>query len=221
MSVARLLLVGGAAEDGDLWTEVIARSPSSTKVLDLEPTDDLEALANGVEGQIEVGDIVVGHSLGGAITTLLATRSIAPAKGWVVVSCGTTLPVHDATWATLREGGVDALAAQFAIAAAGGRRAVEEDPASAAVAERMEDMVLRRRNSLEPHLRACAAFAAPDVEVARTEVVCGSRDRLVWPQLMTDLGARLGARTTVVETAAHQIPWQAPEAIIAAALRLG
>jgi pimeloyl-ACP methyl ester carboxylesterase len=215
-----MVLVCGAAEDAELWADVIALSPAPTLVVELAPTDDLGLLVADVERQLQAGDVVVGHSLGGAVAVLLAAQGSTPAAGWVVVSCGTALPVHDATWATLRDGGVEALAAQFAVAAAGGRRAVAEDPDSAVVAERMERMVLRHRDALEPHLRACAAFAAPDKAVADVEVVCGARDRLVAPQLMADLGERFGARTTVVETAAHQVPWQAPDTIIQAALRV-
>jgi pimeloyl-ACP methyl ester carboxylesterase len=222
VSINRMVLVCGAAEDAELWTDVIARSPAPTLVVELEPIDELEQLVAAVERHVQPGDVVIGHSLGGAVAVLLAARGSAPAAGWVVVSCGTALPVHDATWATLREGGVDALAAQFAVAAAGGRRAAEEDPASAAIAARMEAMVLRHRDALEPHLRACAAFSAAGVSAAggHVAVVCGARDRLVAPQLMTDLGDRFAAPTTVVETAAHQVPWEAPEAIIEAALRV-
>ncbi|WCB93287.1 hypothetical protein DSM104299_01999 [Baekduia alba] len=214
-----MVLVCGAAEDAELWAEVIALSPVPTLVVELAPTDELGPLVADVESRVQPGDVVVGHSLGGAVTALLAAQGSTPAAGWVVVSCGTALPVHDATWATLRAGGVEALATQFAVAAAGGRRAVAQEPASAAVASRMERMVLRHRDALEPHLRACAAFAAPERAVANVEVVCGSRDRLVAPRLMADLGERFGARTTVVQTAAHQVPWQAPNAIIQAALR--
>ncbi len=215
-----MVLVCGAAEDAELWADVVALSPVPTLVVELAPTGELGPLVADVARQVQAGDVVVGHSLGGAVAALLAAQGSTPAAGWVVVSCGTMLPVHDATWATLREGGAEALATQFAVAAAGGRRAVAEEPGSAAVAERMERMVLRHRDALEPHLRACAAFAAPDGPVAGVEVVCGARDRLVGPPLMTELGERFGARTTVVETAAHQVPWEAPDTIIQAALRV-
>ena len=213
MSVERALLVCGAAEDEELWDAVMPALDMPSEIQVLEPTDDLAALTAAVAARLSPTTALVGHSLGGAIAARIAVADPAASAGFVLVACGSTLPVHAATWALLHKRGPAGLARSFAEAACGGH---------ADVADRMEAMVLRHAGALEPHLRACDAFAlaASTPTPAPIEVVAGARDRLVSRRLMTALADVLGARLTVLPDAGHQVPWEAPEAVAAAVGRL-
>jgi pimeloyl-ACP methyl ester carboxylesterase len=202
------LLVCGAAEDGALWDDVIAALPDA-RVLVLPPTDRLQELTEAVRRAASPRELLVGHSLGGAVSVLAAAATgREQIAGLIVVACGASLPVHPAVWATLHESGEAAVADRLA-------RLQPPD-----VGERMGTMMRRARpGTLERHLRACGAFRAPAVAVPSV-VVAGEADRVVAPPLSAQLAERLGARLVLLPGIGHQVPWEAPQAVLEAVAAL-
>jgi pimeloyl-ACP methyl ester carboxylesterase len=223
------LLVSGAAEDEELWTEVLEQLPQAI-TLTLPNSPDLEVLSESVlaalRGAIDGGPgeprsagVLVGHSLGGAACVLAANRAPELLAGLVVVASGVSMPVHPSLWGMLEDGGESAVIRRFAAAASlvgsGGQKV-----SSAAVSQRMEAMMQRAvPGTLTNHLKACDAYQAATAAVPAV-VIAGAQDRLVSPDLCEQLSGRLGARYDLIPDTGHQIPWEQPVSIIEAIVGL-
>ena len=157
--------------------------------------------------------MLVGHSLGGAICVLAAAADPGRALGVIVVACGVSLPVRPVLWDELARGGEAVVADRLARAAA--------PPATSTahlsdVGARMRAMMARARpGTLESHLRACAQFDAPSMPLPAI-VIAGEADRVVAPELCRQLADRLHGRFELLPDTGHQIPWQAPHAVLEA-----
>jgi pimeloyl-ACP methyl ester carboxylesterase len=220
-----VFLVSGAAEDEELWTDVLARMPGAI-TLTLPNSADLQVLSESVlvtlrdaveggDGEPRRADVLVGHSLGGAACVLAANRAPELLAGLVVVSSGVSMPVHPSVWGMLEERGESTVIDRFAAVASrvgpGDRQLATADQS-----ERMRTMMRRAvPGTLTNHLKACSAYQAPSASVPAI-VVAGGRDRLVSPDLCEQLAERLGARYELVPDAGHQIPWEEPERVIEA-----
>lgn len=217
-----VLLVSGAAEDDELWSDVLAQLPGAI-TLTLPNSSDLEVLSESVLGTLRdalydgAGEprsagVLVGHSLGGAACVLAANRAPELVSGLVVVAAGISMPVHPSLWRIREDGGESAVIRRFAAASAIGSGGHERS--SADVSRRMQTMMQRATpGTLTNHLKACDAYRAPPVSVPAA-VVAGADDRLVSPDLCQQLAERIGARYELVPDAGHQIPWERPERIV-------
>lgn len=218
-----ILLVAGAAEDEELWTDVIVGLPES-RTLALPNSSDLKLLTESVLVALREATrdrteraVLVGHSLGGAMCVLAAQREPGLVSSVVVVASGASMPVHHSLWDLIEADGEAAVISRFAAATAGGGSDSEE-PAGRGIAQRMQAMMQRAvPGTLTNHLKACDAYQAPTVPLAST-VVAGARDRLVCPDLSEELSQRIGARYELVPDAGHQIPWERPDSVVSAVL---
>jgi pimeloyl-ACP methyl ester carboxylesterase len=220
-----VLLVSGAAEDEELWTEVLERLPRAI-TMTLPNSPDLEVLSKSVlvalrgatdgrPAESRSASVLVGHSLGGAACVLAANRAPELLAGLVVVASGVSMPVHPSFWGMLEDIGESAVIRRFAATASpvgsGGQKV-----SSAAVSQRMEAMMQRAApGTLTNHLKACDAYQAAAAAVPAV-VIAGARDRLVSPNLCEQLSERLGARYELLPDTGHQIPWEQPERIVEA-----
>jgi pimeloyl-ACP methyl ester carboxylesterase len=218
-SCASILLVSGAAEDDELWADVLEQLPGAT-TLTLPNTSDLETLGEAVLIALReaIGNssrgVLVGHSLGGATCLIAASRAPALVDGLVVVASGASMPVHPSLWQMLKDDGESSVISRLASVSAIGP--APPDPSAQDIRQRMLEMMQRADpGTLTNHLRACDAYDAPTVSVPAT-VVAGARDRLVSPDLAEQLAQRIGAGYELVPDAGHQIPWEAPETVVSA-----
>lgn len=223
-SATQRLLVSGAAEDDELWFDMLGQLPGAI-TLTLPNSSDLEVLSESVlatlreathdsAGKPRSAGVLVGHSLGGAACVLAANRAPELVSGLVVVASGVSMPVHPSLWRILEDGGESAVIRRFAAVAAIGSGGQGRSPAE--VSPRMQTMMRRAApGTLTNHLKACDAYRAPPVSVPAM-VVAGAHDRLVSPDLCEQLAERIGARYELVPDAGHQIPWERPGRIVAA-----
>ena len=211
MSTA-VLLVAGAAEDEEIW-DAVAGELQQAKTLLLPASSNVHALGRSVSDALSCPSVIVGHSLGGAACLIAAAAHPDLVDALVIVACGSSLPVHESIWTTLREGGEFAASQRLAAAASAQPRTGSRDDQISARMQRMMDRA--QVGTLERHLRACAAFQAPPIAVPVT-VVAGSADRMVAPSLCRDLASQATAQLVMLEGVGHQIPWENPEAVISA-----
>jgi pimeloyl-ACP methyl ester carboxylesterase len=224
-AVPSVLLVSGAAEDDELWVEVLKQLRGAT-TLALPNSSDLEVLAESVLVALRsaIGDpngsgVLVGHSLGGAVCVLAAARAPELVRGLVVVAAGASMPVHPSIWKLLGDYGELAVIRRFAAATMGGGSG-GRGASNPNISERMATMMERAvSGTLAKHLKACDAYNAQAVSVPAT-VVAGARDRLVSAGLAEQLAQHIGADYVLVPDAGHQIPWERPESVISAIRKL-
>jgi pimeloyl-ACP methyl ester carboxylesterase len=222
-SARQALLVSGAAEDEELWSDVLGQLLPGAITLTLPSSSDLKVLSESVLGTLrdalhdgagepQNAGVLVGHSLGGAACVLAANRAPELVGGLVVVASGVSMPVHPSLWGILADGGESAVIRRFAGVSGSGSDGHERP--SADVSPRMQTMMQRATpGTLTNHLKACDAYRAPTVSVPAT-VIAGADDRLVSPDLCEQLAERIGARYELVPDAGHQVPWERPERIV-------
>jgi pimeloyl-ACP methyl ester carboxylesterase len=228
--VTDVVLVGGAAEDPEIWADVLPLLGGTARVHELpghgdvpgEPPTSVAAMADDVLRAL--GDepvVLVGHSMGGAVALSAALAAPERVAGVVAVSTGARLPVSPALLDRLPDE-LEAVAAMVVALSTGGRDAVP--PGREAVAERMRAMLRRGGGAL---LRSdLAARAGYDVRAALAGLdvpviaLVGTDDRMTPPRLAEELAAAPRSKVRVVPDAGHQLPWDAPDAVAAAVAEL-
>jgi pimeloyl-ACP methyl ester carboxylesterase len=210
-----IVLLGGAAEDGDLWADVIEVLDDRVRIhahaghVDGSgpPRATIAEMADDVLAALEAPALLVGHSMGGAVALSAALQDPAAVCGVVAVSAGARLPVNPRLLDGLAED-FEAALDLIVAASTGGRRGA---------AARMEAM-LRRGGAalLELDLRACDGFdvrAALGALAPPLLAIVGEEDRMTPVHRSRELADGAGGRLVVIPGAGHQLPWDAPGAL--------
>jgi pimeloyl-ACP methyl ester carboxylesterase len=220
-----IVLIGGAGEDADIWADVLELIDDRARVHTLpghagdaaDPLGTIDEMAADLLAGLRGPTVLVGHSMGGAVALAAAVADGDLVAGVVAVASGARLPVNPQLLASLP--GAFESALPFVLSAStGGREAVPEERAS--IAARMEAMLRRAGPTVfTTDLRACDGYdVRSSIAVLQVPllVLVGADDRMTPVRLAEELSAAPRATLRVLPEVAHQVPWEAPGAVVEA-----
>ncbi len=185
---------GHGASSGDTPGEIAFHIPWVKGLLDLLPFEK---------------PVLVGHSIGAAITLAFALRHGERLGGIVLVGGGAKMPVNPTILTGLKSdpAAIVAMIPRFAVAKKNRERI------GSVLAGRLCDL---NTDVLYRNLAACGRFdvaaEAGDIRIPAL-IVCGTEDKMTPPSLSQDLERRIpGARLELVENAGHFVMMEEPEA---------
>lgn len=230
-----VVLQHGAGQDGEIWSEVASRLRRPLHVHESpghggrfgvpyatieELADDL--LAHTPDDADELGSILVGHSLGGAVVLQAALDHPEAIRGAVIICTGLPRPMDTRMRAAIVAQDLDEMVrlVRPAFTPLSG----QPNPAHERSAERLVRIWRRTgaRAIVSDYLAADGQdvlhrLRPLDVPVA---VLGGEEDRLVTPRRVRELAAALDVEAQIVPGASHQVPWEAPAAVAIAIERV-
>jgi pimeloyl-ACP methyl ester carboxylesterase len=179
--------------------------------------DDYAWAVEGMVDTLGLGPVIAaGHSLGGAVAIVLASRRPDAVRGLVLLSSCAKVPhagglaerVLASLPAPLRRMIVFSMAKRILFAPGAPARAVDLG---------MDELRACRPETLLKDVRAGKAMDVAD-RAARLDVpaliMCGSRDRLIPPELSESLHRLIPrSRFSLVEGAGHMLPLEAPDRV--------
>jgi pimeloyl-ACP methyl ester carboxylesterase len=165
---------------------------------------------------LETGPVfVAGHSLGGAVAQVLATRYPEMVKGLILVSTCAKVPPQEGSHTLL--GFVPAPFRRAVVSWAARKMLLGPSAPSHAVDLTLQEIGECPAQTIQHDTRMGRGM---DLEsVARglrvpTLILCGSRDRLTAPALSQELSAMIaGSRLQIVPVAGHMLPLESPEVL--------
>lgn len=223
-----VVLHHGAGQDGEIWVDVAPRLRRPVHVHDSpghggragEPLTSVEELSDDLVAHTpdeadDLGAVLVGHSLGGAVALQAALDHPEGVRGVVLVATGAPRPTDARLREALEAADLEGLIAQVRPAFV--PLVGQADPAHERSADRLIEVW--RRNGpaaiaadyLAVEGQDVLDRAGPlDVPVA---VIGGEEDGLVAPRRVRELAAVLGVEAQIVAGASHQLPWEEPAAV--------
>jgi len=223
-----VLLIHGSGVSARSWTNQLRGLGQALRVLAMDlpghgESDaisevSLEGYADAVRGVLDAlgaGPVfAVGHSLGGAVAQLLATRHPHPVTGLVLISTCARLPESSGFLenfsrylpAPIRKILFFSMAKKILFAPTASREAIllgMEEIRSCRPETILSDLALARAMDLQDVARG---IRVP------TLILCGGRDKLTAPALSERLSQLIpGSRLLIQERAGHMLPLEAPE----------
>jgi pimeloyl-ACP methyl ester carboxylesterase len=222
-----VVFVHGAGGNGSHWQAQLDALPAGWRGLALDLPGHGDSVGAGCRSIPEYRDVVrtflraagaapavlVGHSMGGAITQAVALAEPALLRGIVLVGTGARLRVHPNIFEVLRRDHAEA-----ARLVAGWGFGPATPPAMRE--EGARDFLRCPAGVTEGDFRACDGFDVM-AEVARIRmpalIVCGEQDALTPPKYAQYLHERIPAsRLALVPDAGHYVMRERPAAVNAA-----
>ncbi len=221
-----LVFVHGAGNRAQVWQGVVEDLESDFRVLALDLpghggsscrlAESVEDYASWVLAFLEAMDledvVLVGHSMGGAIT-IKAVPNSSRVTGAVLVGTGATLTVNPKLLAGLEEDFINSVATMA-------KWCFSKGAPGELVEEAREMMLQAGRDVLHRDMYVCSIYSGKKdlgaISVP-TLVICGDKDVMTPVALSQELVDGIGdARLTVVTGAGHMVQLEAPQDVAGA-----
>jgi pimeloyl-ACP methyl ester carboxylesterase len=225
-----LVFVHGSGMSARYWSAQLHAVAGAARVLavdlpghgesDAAITPDLAHYAEVTAGVIDAlggwPALLIGHSLGGAVAIMLATRRVADVHGIVLLSTCARLPAV-ATSAQSLWGSMPAPLRRMLFFLSAKDLLFGAGASPAAIALGMHELRVCRAQTLAADVAIARGMdiraAAAAVRVP-TLILCGSRDRITPPALSRSLQAMIpGSLLHVIDGAGHMLLMEAPEIV--------
>lgn len=228
-SAETLLLIHGAAVSARTWVNQLRGLSDVLRpiAIDLpghrhsDPIADpsLATYAEAVYRTLErlgTGPVfVAGHSLGGAVAQVLATRHPDKVKGLILVSTCVRVPPEDGGQTLL--GFVPAPFRRAVLLWAVRKTLLAPSASSSAIELTLDEIRGCRPETIQSDTaigRAMDLAGVAQAVRAPTLILCGGRDWLTAPALSRQLSVMIaGSRLQIVPSAGHMLPLEAPEVL--------